>query len=144
MELPRRFCSKPLCKSRFHARCSFLYNLEQRLLYFARGRVENKLCTKTALLATTYLHLSARQRKWFRIKEMGNIFLPIQFKVSNIVLWFASHRRVFCPLTKGLNMPTMPCTTVSCQVSCYVNNVSDVRVIFGAGNVVWKLFNLSC
>ena len=40
-QIPHSFCSKPLSKRCFHARCSFPYNLEQRQNVFARGCVEN-------------------------------------------------------------------------------------------------------
>ena len=40
-QIPHRFCSKPLSKRCFHARCSFSHNLEQRQNVFARDCVEN-------------------------------------------------------------------------------------------------------
>ena len=40
-QIPHRFCSKPLSKRFFHARCSFPHILEQRHSVFARGCVEN-------------------------------------------------------------------------------------------------------
>ena len=90
VQIPHSFCSKPLSKRCFHARCSFPHNLEQRQNVFARGCVENysaftqNFSVFVCCLQRQGIYTSPHENS-LSIKEAMNNFLtrPVRIQVQN-------------------------------------------------------------